>query len=165
MHGREPPVLAERTLHVEKVLHLERRREERTIGSRVVDDSNLLRFLRGERIFLFCRRRAPQRPPPPTRRRDENGRDQRRKSAATERFRFRGRRPTFGRTQARDDHENSYVDAPFSVQTNSTAETIDVMTSKRVEASSPSKSRLSMSRTSEDTNRVNLGNTRMVSVR
>ena len=103
MHGREPPVLVERTLHVEKVLHLERRREERTIGSRVVDDSNLLRFLRGERIFLFCRRRAPQRPPPPTRRRDENGRDQRRKSAATERFRFRGRRPTFGRTQARDD--------------------------------------------------------------
>ena len=64
----------------------------------------------------------------------------------------------------REMMRNSYVDAPFRVQTNSTAETIDVMTSKRVEASSPSKSRLSMSRTSEDTNRVNLGNTRMVNV-
>ena len=50
----------------------------------------------------------------------------------------------------RDMLRNSYVDAPFRVQTNSTAETIDVMTSKRVEASSPSKSRLSKSRTSED---------------
>ena len=61
---------------------------------------------------------------------------------------------------------NSYVDAPFRVQTNSTAETIDVMTSKRVEASSPSKSRLSVSRTSEDNNRanLNLGNSRMVNV-
>jgi len=61
---------------------------------------------------------------------------------------------------------NSYVDAPFRVQTNSTAETIDVMTSKRVEASSPSKSRLSVSRTSEDNNRtnLNLGNSRLVNV-
>ena len=61
---------------------------------------------------------------------------------------------------------NSYVDAPFRVQTNSTAETIDVMTSKRVEALSPSKSRLSVSRTSEDNNRanLNLGNSRMVNV-
>lgn len=66
----------------------------------------------------------------------------------------------------REMMRNSYVDAPFRVQTNSTAETIDVMTSKRVEASSPSKSRLSVSRTSEDNNRanLNLGNSRMVNV-
>ena len=66
----------------------------------------------------------------------------------------------------REMFRNSYVDAPFRVQTNSTAETIDVMTSKRVEASSPSKSRLSVSRTSEDNNRtnLNLGNSRMVNV-
>jgi glucose-1-phosphate adenylyltransferase len=55
---------------------------------------------------------------------------------------------------------------PFRVQTNSTAETIDVMTSKRLEVSSPSKSRLSVSRTSEDNYRanLNLGNSRMVNV-
>ena len=118
VRGGEPlPVLAERTLHGEKVLDVERRREERIDWTRVVVgkndfDANLVRFdeidFTGVVVFGARRRRrqrrvdirrAPRASSPPAKRgRGENRRGQ---NATRQKLKFRRRRGARGRAQAR----------------------------------------------------------------
>ena len=166
VRGGEPlPVLAERTLHGEKVLDVERRRREeridwtrvvvgKTISTRISCDSTRSTSQAssssapgggggsgGSTSDVHHAHHHPQR-----------GDEVKTDAVKTQQDRSLNSvdEEELVEEHKRDMLRNSYVDAPFRVQTNSTAETIDVMTSKRVEASSPSKSRLSKSRTSED---------------